>query len=351
MGQALPAAMALQGVANARLLLHQLDYPGSPAAKPIARQAWEVSMKQVDLISSRDNGPGIDTGDILCEGYLCRAALLPVRTSEPWDWLARDLPWQEPGLRAVLEETAGRRRSTIEVPADGLCWFGEVGGLTIPGSLPDQPRAVLAGVSLLLVGAAYGPGGIGALLQAELGEAITVAIKPNRVQVIGPGDSLAVLSARYGTTIEALRQVNPELQDLKPIAAVRGDSLCLLAGRYGTSTGTLRQDNPALMQAVDYLVADGDSLANLASRQQETVSALRLFNPQLARNPASAPLPAGVTIQLPAIGVADALAVGLPLLVPQVEPYDPLQVGGWVLLPLHKQALTVAVTDCKLNSR
>jgi hypothetical protein len=37
-----------------------------------------------------------------------------------------------------------------------------------------------------------------------------------------------------------------------------------------------------------------------------------------------------VVIQLPAIGVAHALAVGLPLLVPQVEPGDPLPVGGWV---------------------
>ena len=71
----------------------------------------------------------------------------------------------------------------------------------------------------------------------------------------------------------------------------------------------------------------------LASRALETVSALRLFNPQLARYPATAPLPAGVVIQLPAIGVADALAVGLPLLVPQVELGDPLPVGGWVLLP------------------
>ena len=333
MGQALPAAMALQGVANARLLLHQLDYPGAAAAKPIARQAWEVSLKQVDLISSRDNGPGIDTGDILCEGFLCRAALLPARTNEPWDWLAKELHWQEPGLRAVLEEPDAGRRSTIEVPAGGLCWFGDLGGLTTPGSLPDQPRAVLAGVSLLLVGAAYGPGGIGALLQAELGEAISVAIKPNRVQVIGYGDSLVVLADRYGTTIEALRQVNPELQDLKSVAAAEGDSLYRLAGRYGTSTGVLRQDNPGLMQSFPHLVADGDTLANLASRQQETVSALRLFNPQLARYPASAPLPAGVTIQLPAIGVADALAVGLPLLVPQVEPGDLLPLGGWVLLP------------------
>ena len=333
MGQTLPAAMALQGVAIARLLLHQLDYPGAVTARPIARQAWEVSLKQVDLISSRDNGPGIDTGDILCEGFLCRAALLPARTTEPWDWLAKELPWQQPGLRAVLDETAGRSRSTIEVPAEGLCWFGDLSGLTTPGSLPDQPRAVLAGVSLLLVGLAYGPGGIGALLQPELGEAITVAIKPNRVQVIGPGDSLAVLAARYGTTSEALRQVNPELQDLKAIAAAKGDSLYRLAARYGTSTGSLRQDNPALMQSVPHLVAHGDTLANLASRQQETVNALRLFNPELARYPASAPLPAGVVIQLPTIGVADALAVGLPLLVPQVEPGDPLPLGGWVLLP------------------
>ena len=174
----MPAVMALQGVANARLLLHQLDYPGAVAAKPIVRQAWEVSLKQVDLISSRDNGPGIDTGDLLCEGFLCRAALLPVRTTEPWDWLARELPWQEPGLRAVLEEPDAGRRSTIQVPAEGLCWFGEMGGLTSPGSLPDQPRAVLAGVSLLLVGAAYGPGGIGALLQAELGERLGMGQAP-----------------------------------------------------------------------------------------------------------------------------------------------------------------------------
>ncbi len=39
----------------------------------------------------------------------------------------------------------------------------------------------------------------------------------------------------------------------------------------------------------------------------------------------------GVVIQLPVIGVADALAVVcLPLLVPLFEPADPLPTGGWV---------------------
>jgi phage tail protein X len=135
-----------------------------------------------------------------------------------------------------------------------------------------------------------------------------------------------------------LRQVNLELQDLKPIATAKGDSLYRLACRYGTSTGALRQDNPALMQSVPYQVAEGDTLANLASRQQESVSALRLFNPQLARYPASAPLPAGVTIQLPTIRLANALVVGMELLVPKVEPGDLMPLGDWVLLP-PKQGL------------
>ena len=39
-----------------------------------------------------------------------------------------------------------------------------------------------------------------------------------------------------------------------------------------------------------------------------------------------------------AIGVADALAVGLPLLVPQIEPGDLLPVGGMLLLPPQRGA-------------
>ncbi len=38
----------------------------------------------------------------------------------------------------------------------------------------------------------------------------------------------------------------------------------------------------------------------------------------------------GVVIQLPAFGVVDGLAVGLPLLVPLFEPADPLPTWGLV---------------------
>lgn len=53
-------------------------------------------------------------------------------------------------------------------------------------------------------------------------------------------------------------------------------------------------------------------------------------------------LPGGV-IQLPAIKVANALpVVCLLLLVPQVEPVDPLPVGGWVLLQPHRGVIGLA---------
>jgi hypothetical protein len=49
--------------------------------------------------------------------------------------------------------------------------------------------------------------------------------------VIGPGVTLVVLASRYGTTVEALRQVNPELQSSKPFLRPRGiRSTCWRAG-------------------------------------------------------------------------------------------------------------------------
>jgi len=61
---------ALQEVANVRLMLQQQAHPGAKNPVTVCRQVIDCSIQQTKLISSRDNGPGIDTGDILCEGFL-----------------------------------------------------------------------------------------------------------------------------------------------------------------------------------------------------------------------------------------------------------------------------------------
>jgi len=232
---------ALQEVANVRLMLQQQAHPGAKNPVTVCRQVIDCSIQQTKLISSRDNGPGIDTGDILCEGHITRAALLPPATaqSNPWDWLAAEQVWQTPGLRATYQPplvpptalpsaTEPPRPTTVQVPAEGVCWLGDLSLLQTPGVLPHSPRAVLAGASLLMIGQAYGPGGIGLQVQPELGEAISFALKPNRVLVIETGDSLNLIAERYGTTVQTLRAVNPDLAQQGPITTAAGDTLSVL---------------------------------------------------------------------------------------------------------------------------
>jgi hypothetical protein len=198
---------ALQEVANVRLRLQQQQHPGAKNPVTVCRQVIDCSIQQAKLISSRDNGPGIDIGDILCEGYLTRAALLPPATplSNPWDWLGAE-----------------------QVPDEGVCWLGDLSLLQTPGVLPLSPRAVFAGASLLMIGQAYGPGGNGLQVQPELGEAISFALKPNRVLVLEAGDSLNLIAERYGTTVQTLRAVNPDLAQQGPITTAAGDTLNVL---------------------------------------------------------------------------------------------------------------------------
>ena len=37
-----------------------------------------------------------DPGDVRFSGYICRAAVLPVNTSNTFDWLAAELDWATP---------------------------------------------------------------------------------------------------------------------------------------------------------------------------------------------------------------------------------------------------------------
>jgi hypothetical protein len=233
--------VTLTSVANVRLMLQQQQHPGAKNPVTVCRQVIDCAIQQTKLISSRDNGPGIDTGDILCEGYLTRAALLPPATaqSNPWDWLAAEQDWQTPGLRAtfqplaVPQATEPPRPTAVQVPSEGVCWLGDLALLETPGVLPLSPRAVFAGASLLMIGQAYGPGGIGLQVQPGLGEAISFALKPNRVLVIETGDSLNLIAERYGTTVQTLRAVNTDLAQQGPITTATGVPLNVLAARHG----------------------------------------------------------------------------------------------------------------------
>jgi LysM repeat protein len=332
---------ALQEVANVRLMLQQQQHPGAMVPVTICRQVIDCSIQQTKLISSRDNGPGIDTGDILCEGYLTRAALLPPATpqSNPWDWLAADQAWQPPGVRATFQPlpvppaTEPPRPTAVQVPAEGVCWLGDLSLLQTPGVLPLSPRAVFAGASLLMIGQAYGPGGIGLQVQPELGEAISFALKPNRVLVLESGDSLNLIAERYGTTVQTLRAVNPDLAQQGPITTAAGDTLNVLAARHGTTVDFLRKLNPSLLRAEGHTTAAGDTLKQLAIDYDTTVDWLRLYNPDYDRWPRSDPLPVGVLLEVPAIRPSDELDVGQVLQVPLIRPGTLLNAGGWIYLP------------------
>ena len=334
----------LQDVANARLLLFQPQHPGAKEPVIVARHVLDVFLTARRLISSNDNGPGVDTGDVLCDGFICRAAVLEPMRATAWDFLDADQPWQQPGLRAtyqpppVVDPDTGlpveQRPSTVQATAEGICWLGDLSGLTSPGTLPLQPRAELLGCSLLVVGQSYGAGGIGALVQPELGEKFTLAIKPNRVLVLSDGDTLFTIAERYGTTVQTLRKVNPELERYETITTAEGDTLHLLAGRHGTTVETLRKLNPSLLRADGHTVVEGDTLTTLAALYDTTKTTLRNYNlPDLYRYPGSEQLPLAMVVNVPAIRPSTELDPGQALVVPAVRPSTPLPAGEWIRLP------------------
>lgn len=192
--------------ANARLLLFSTALAGVSESARTGRFVFEVFLKRLQWISARENAPGVDTGDFSCEGYLTRAAELPLAASQPWDWLAAGITWSSSGLRPLSTTTP-----LLVAPCHGAIWLGDLAALTTPGELPALNRAQLAGFSVLEFGGPHGPGGIGRLSQPLLGERITAALKPNRIALLAPGDSTEVLAARHGTTAAVLQLLNPDL--------------------------------------------------------------------------------------------------------------------------------------------
>ncbi|MGL6135075.1 MAG: LysM peptidoglycan-binding domain-containing protein, partial [Prochlorococcaceae cyanobacterium] len=249
-----PVPTPLQAHASVRLLLPLLDHPRAKAPAITAWHVLEAFIKQRKLLTSRDAGPGQDNGDVLCSGFITRGAELPASLSSPWAWLAADMAWQTNALRPVHqglpqplpvplnpgdpqapENTWTPRPRVLQPPVDlGVAWLGDLDALQSPGVLPPQPRAQLLGCSLLTAGFPFGEGGIGRLVQPQLGEAIDFVLKPQRVIATEPGDSLQGLADRYGTTVQTLRRINPFLLPLDTVLTAEGDTLLSLAGQYGT---------------------------------------------------------------------------------------------------------------------
>ncbi len=201
----------LQPLANARLLLWGNQLPGLLDSPRLGWVVAEAMVRQLRPISSRDNAPGIDTGDESAEGILTRAAVMPAASTpglqRPWDWLAKAIPWSTAGLRPLLDNG-----QPMQAPCSGLIWLGDLSELSNPAQLPSPSRGQLAGLTVVGFGAPYGAGGAGLRSQPLLGERLLAAIKPNRVIVLQPSETLLLLAQRYGTSAAELRKLNPELE-------------------------------------------------------------------------------------------------------------------------------------------
>ena len=132
--------------------------------------------------------------------------VLPLTPSQPWDWLAAAISWSTSGIRPVSATSPA-----LLTPCFGAIWLGPLAELRSPGRLPSPGRGQLGAFAVTEFGGLYGAGGIGSLTQPLLGERIQAALKPNRVVVVGTGDSLNLLAERHLTTVTTLRGLNPTL--------------------------------------------------------------------------------------------------------------------------------------------
>ena len=236
---ALPPS-ALQPYANARILLFSNAIPGVLDSERTGRFLFEGFLKRLRGISSKENAPGLDTGDFTYEGYLTCGVVLPLTPSGPWDWLAAAISWSTSGIRPVSATTPA-----LLTPCFGAVWLGPLSELRSPGSLPTPSRGQLAAFSVTEFGGLYGAGGIGSLTQPLLGERVQAALKPNRVALVGTGDSLNVLAERHGTTVTTLRSLNPSITGRPSDQLPMGSWLFLPKRRAAANADTSTTSLPA----------------------------------------------------------------------------------------------------------
>ena len=231
---------ALQPYANARIVLFSNTIPGVLDSERTGRFVFEGFIKRLRGISSKENSPGVDTGDFTYEGYLTRGAVLPLTSSQPWDWLAAAISWSTTGIRPVSGTTPA-----LLAPCFGAVWLGPLSELRSPGRLPSPSRGQLAAFSVTEFGGLYGAGGIGSLTQPLLGEWVQAALKPNRVVVVASGESLNLLAERHLTTVTTLRGLNPTLTGKPSDPLPVGNWLFIPKRRAATNADTSTTSLPA----------------------------------------------------------------------------------------------------------
>ena len=128
---ALPPS-ALQPYANARIVLFSNAIPGVLDSTRTGRFVFEGFLKRLRGISSKENAPGLDTGDFTYEGSLTHGAMLPLTPSQPWDWLGAAISWSTSGIRPVSATTPA-----LLTPCFGAVWLGPLTELRSPGRLPS----------------------------------------------------------------------------------------------------------------------------------------------------------------------------------------------------------------------
>ena len=134
---------------------------------------------------------------------------------------------------------------------------------------------------------------------------------------VSRGDTLKSLAARFGTTMDALLSLNPSVVNANLIyegqklvvpasgsvvvpgqgyVVERGDTLRIIANRFGTTIDAILKVNPQITNAniiyvgqtitipagvTNYVVQRGDTLRIIAARFGTTVDALLALNPQV----------------------------------------------------------------------
>ena len=151
----------LQPEASVRLLLPLLQHPRAKAPVIIAWHVLEAFIKQRKLLTSRDGGPGQDSGDVLCAGFITRGADSGTHAAEKRFWRAAGIApaggWYRDiggGMGAALNMAAAMDAHTL---SDRGTWlsFRNRRDLTI---LVEGDRRLFNQYGVMLVNPARHPG-------------------------------------------------------------------------------------------------------------------------------------------------------------------------------------------------